>query len=171
MKIVWSLRISSKMFQSSRRDSGSSPDDGSSNMAILMEDIRWSDRYFFYVWRMLTYLVFPINALPKHKRRFMPPDSLQPYSSALHDNFNLCSKHSASIFACFDDKPRNWERKQQFLFPFFVLMFTYKWNSTNPSKEPQMIQASEVCHVDIMLRTITNFMTIQIDVFFIFDVD
>lgn len=38
-----------------------------------------------------------------------------------------------------------------------------------PSKEPQMIQAREIAHIDVMLWAIADFMAINIDIFFAID--
>lgn len=40
-----------------------------------------------------------------------------------------------------------------------------------PSKKPQMIQTSEVAHVDIMLWAISDFVAINIDIIFAIDGD
>lgn len=86
--------MSSKMFHSSRRDSGSKPDEGSSNIAILHKNIKKyiKNRFFAKNYIRFMYFVFPINAIPRQSRRFMPPDKLCPYSFAFAVKFNFFSK-------------------------------------------------------------------------------
>lgn len=113
--------MSKRISHSSRRDSGSSPEDGSSRMAILQRNstklVHADWQKFGEIFQGLkssttknthenTHFVLPINAMPKQSRRFMPPDKLCPYSFALDIKFNFCSKWFASNWTCFGVKPR-----------------------------------------------------------------
>lgn len=56
---------------------------------------------------IVAYFVFPINATPRQRRRFMPPDRLWPYSLALAVKFSFFSKWLASYWTCLGVKPRS----------------------------------------------------------------